>query len=351
MTELGEMVRLFAPLQRVDDEARMVYGVFVSDTPVQEYGDTQVVLDWEATRVAVDAWRAWGNIREMHGLVAAGVAREIDLDEEHHVGRVGAYIVDDPAWKKVKAGVYKGYSVGLNPRKWEISDDRSEPVRVTDYEIVEVSLVDRPKDPTSVIEVWRVSGADAAEFVAVSETVPETAAEEVASAAQEEGGATVVLQRVWELAMGDTALPEVPEEALALLRAALAPVAEEPATEPDPVAEPQVPAEFQRALEAQVTFSATLQAHGTTLEVQAAQLVELQEELQRLAQALSVALERVQQLEQTPVQPSVQRRGEPEVDLPARIAALERVIRAQKLTPETPEVRELARLYQRQRMQ
>jgi len=351
MTELGEMVRLFAPLQRVDDEARMVYGVFVSDTPVQEYGDTQVVLDWEATRVAVDAWRAWGNIREMHGLVAAGVAREIDLDEEHHVGRVGAYIVDDLAWKKVKAGVYKGYSVGLNPRKWEISDDRSEPVRVTDYEIVEVSLVDRPKDPTSVIEVWRVSGADAAEFVAVSETVPETAAEEVASAAQEEGGATVVLQRVWELAMGDTALPEVPEEALALLRAALAPVAEEPATEPDPVAEPQVPAEFQRALEAQVTFSATLQAQGTMLEAQATQIVELQEELQRLAQALSVALERVQQLEQTPVQPGVQRRGEPEVDLPARIAALERVIRAQKLTPETPEVRELARLYQRQRMQ
>jgi len=161
----------------------------------------------------------------------------------------------------------------------------------------------------------------------------------------------VVLQRVWELAMGDTALPEVPEEALALLRAALAPVAEEPATEPEPVAEPQVPAEFQRALEAQVTFSATLQAQGTMLEAQATQIVELQEELQRLAQALSVALERVQQLEQTPVQPGVQRRGEPEVDLPARIAALERVIRAQKLTPETPEVRELARLYQRQRMQ
>ena len=341
--EVGEMVRLFAPLQRVDDEARMVYGVFVSDTPVTEYGDTQVVLDWEATRAAVEAWRAWGNIREMHGLVAAGVAREITLDEEQHVGRVGAFVVDDPAWKKVKAGVYKGFSVGLNPRKWELSEAREDPVRVTDYEIVEVSLVDRPKDPTSVIEVWRVSGVETA---ALPEIVSATAAEEVASAATEGGATVVILERVWALAMGDTVVPESPEEALALLRAALAP---EPVVVHEP--EPETPPELQRALEAQATFGITLEAHGVTLGAQAADIAELREELQRVATALAVALERVKQLEEMPVQPAVQRRGEPSVELSARIAELERVIRARKLAPETPEVRELARLYQQQRMQ
>jgi len=340
------MVRLFAPLQRVDDEARMVYGVFVSDTPVTEYGDTQVVLDWEATRAAVEAWRAWGNIREMHGLVAAGVAREITLDEERHVGRVGAFVVDDPAWKKVKAGVYKGFSVGLNPRKWEISEAREDPVRVTDYEIVEVSLVDRPKDPTSVIEVWRVSGVETTELPA-SESAPAIAAEEVASAAIE-GGATVsILERVWALAMGETAVPEDPEAALACLRAALAP---EPVVVTEPVA-PETPPELQRALEAQVTFGATLEAHGMTLGAQAVDIADLREEVQRVATALAVALERVRQLEETPVQPAVQRRGEPNVEIATRIGELERLIRARKLAPETPEVRELARLYQQQRMQ
>ena len=85
----GQMLRVFAPVQRVDESARMVHGIFVSDAPVDEYGTDVVLIGRRRARrwsLAVQ-----GNIREMHQLVAVSVAREITLDEEQHVGRVGAY--------------------------------------------------------------------------------------------------------------------------------------------------------------------------------------------------------------------------------------------------------------------
>ncbi len=340
----GQMLRVFAPVQRVDESARMVYGIFVSDAPVDEYG-TDVVLDWEATRAAVEAWRAWGNIREMHQLVAAGVAREISLDEEQHVGRVGAYIVDDPAWEKVRAGVYKGFSIGANPLRWEVGADYSDPVRVTEYEIVEVSLVDKPKDPTSVIEMWRtsVSGESRIEAMGRIEAAVERAVTRALNA--QTGGAKVsVLERVWELAVGEgVEAPENPEEALAVLRAAIAATMPAPEAAPTPEAAPL--SEVQRVADAQTQYSQVLDAQG-------AEIAALREEMGGLAQALSTALERVTQLEQSPSPLPVHRRGAEEgPDAQARIAELERIIRTQRLSPDTPEVLELARLYQQRRSQ
>jgi len=63
-------------------------------------------------------------------------------------------------------------------------------------------------------------------------------------------------------------------------------------------------------------------------------------------------LERVTQLEQAPSPLPVQRRGAEEgPDAQTRIAELERVIREKRLSPDTPEVLELARLYQQRRSQ
>lgn len=343
----GQILRVFAPVQRVDESARMVHGVFVSDAPVDEYG-TDVVLDWEATRVAVEAWRAWGNIREMHQLVAAGVAREITLDDEAHLGRVGAYIVDDPAWEKVKAGVYKGFSIGANPLRWEVGADYSDPVRVTEYEIVEVSLVDKPKDATNVIEMWRVAddtwrAAGGAPLDGRIEAAVERAVTRAMST--QTGGARVsVLERVWTLAVGEgVEAPESPEEALEILRAAIAATLPAPEAAPTPEAAPL--SEVQRVADAQTQSSLALDAQGV-------EIAALREEMGGLAQALSTALERVTQLEQTPVVPAVSRAVQADApDAQARIVELERVIRTKRLSPDTPEVLELAHLYQQRRSQ
>lgn len=298
--------RLFAPLERIDEEARMVYGVFVTDNPVVDAWDYATVLNWDATKTAVEDWRQWGNVREMHQLQAAGVAREITLREESHEGYVGVYVADDAAWEKVKAGVYKGFSVGFNPQKWVESTDYEAPIEVVAYEIVEVSLVDRPRDPTARIDLWRAAGKSG------------------------KGGDPVVLQRVWQMVMGETALPETPEAALELLRAKIAP----------PPAAP-VDAETLTRAVAEVEVLAT----ATRGDVDS-----LREQVADVLRVVAGLQGRLTTLEQAPELPPVQRGGgaEPE-PIEERIRALERTIRAQRLSPQHPEVAELMQLYQQRR--
>lgn len=300
--------RLFAPLDRVDEEARMVYGVFVTDKPVTDSWGYATILNWDATKAAVAEWQAWGNVREMHQLQAAGVAREIVLREESHEGYVGVYVADDAAWEKVKSGTYKGFSVGFNPIKCVMSDDYEDPVEVVEYEIIEVSLVDRPRDPTARIDLWRAAGKQ-----------------------PEKGGDPVVLQRVWNMVMGATALPETPEVALELLRAKLAPPPEPPMVDA---------AALTRAV-AEVEVLAT----ETRGDVDG-----LREQVADVLRVVAGLQGRLTTLEQMPEIPPVQRGGgaEPE-PIEERIRVLERTIRAQRLSPQHPEVAELMSLYQQRR--
>lgn len=301
--------RLFAPLDRVDEDARMVYGVFVTDHPVVDAWGYATVLNWDATKAAVEEWRTWGNVREMHQLQAAGVAREIVLREESHEGYVGVYVADDAAWEKVKNQVYKGFSVGFNPQKWVESTDYEAPIEVVDYEIVEVSLVDRPRDPTARIDLWRAAGKQ-----------------------PEKGGDPVVLQRVWSMVMGETALPDTAEVALELLRAQLAP--------PAPPA-PAIDAETLTRAVAEVEVLAT----ETRGDVDG-----LREQVADVLRVVAGLQGRLTTLEQTPETPPVQRGGgnEPE-PVAERIRKLERTIKAGRLSPQTVEVQELMQLYQEQR--
>lgn len=301
--------RLFAPLERVDEEARMVYGVFVTDNPVVDAWGYATILNWDATKAAVGEWQQWGNIREMHQLQAAGVAREITLREVEHQGYVGAYVADDAAWEKVRSGTYKGFSVGFNPKRWIETPDYDAPIEVVEYEIIEVSLVDRPRDPTARIDLWR-------------------------AASQPEGGDPVVLQRVWEMVMGDMAIPETPEAVLALLRARLTP-------EPPPA-------------DATLTTLAELEGLATetrgdvdALTAQVATLTAAATELRTLATDLQARLTAV---EQAPLPPQVQRGGgEAAEPLEERIRTLERTIKAERLSPQSREVQELMQLYQQRR--
>ena len=146
----------FVAFSKIDDERRMVYGLASDETLDAD----DEVIDYEATKKAVQEWAEWRNIREMHGSSAVGVAEEIYLDDEQRALYIAARVVDDQAWQKVKEGVYKGFSIGGKVLKkvLDIVDARSIR-RVVDYVLLEISLVDRPANPSARFSLVKRGGA------------------------------------------------------------------------------------------------------------------------------------------------------------------------------------------------
>jgi len=93
-----------------------------------------------------------GNLRAMHGKVAAGRFDDIVFDDANKRIEGCAKVVDDDEWKKVEEGVYTGFSHGGSyAKRWK---DESNPA-LTRYtpELAEVSLVDNPCVPTGHVRV------------------------------------------------------------------------------------------------------------------------------------------------------------------------------------------------------
>lgn len=135
-------IDLYGEILRRDEEERTVEGyVFVNS----EVGDG-INLTRSAMEAATDDYMRWGAVREMHGKTAAGTAIDLTWDSKGAYFR--AKISDDQAWKKVVDGTYKGFSVGVRPTVVRGKD-------VTGCAWIENSLVDRPKDPDSVISLHR----------------------------------------------------------------------------------------------------------------------------------------------------------------------------------------------------
>jgi hypothetical protein len=108
------------------------------------------VCDPDWLKTAMPDWFKWGNIREQHSHIAAGVATEhVIKGEEHHIG---ARIVDPGSVRKLEADVLKGFSIGIaNPRI--VKDAEAPGGRIVGGQIVEVSLVDRPANPNCRLEL------------------------------------------------------------------------------------------------------------------------------------------------------------------------------------------------------
>lgn len=102
-------------------------------------------------------WFKWANIREQHSTIAAGVGRELVEDgEDWHVK---ALIVDPGSIQKVETGVLKGFSVGI--KNGRVVRDKSAPNGVINGGIIaEVSLVDRPCNPTATLSIAKSLGGD-----------------------------------------------------------------------------------------------------------------------------------------------------------------------------------------------
>lgn len=113
------------------------------------------VCDPAWLKQAMPGWMEWGNLREMHQPVAAGVG--LELAEEGGDWMLKSKVVDDGTAKKIEAGALKGYSVGI--KNAQIVKDATAPGgRIVGGSIVEVSYVDRPCNPTATLALAKAAG-------------------------------------------------------------------------------------------------------------------------------------------------------------------------------------------------
>ena len=143
-------MQIFLPLEKFEAEQRMVYG-YASTEARDSQGE---IVTRAAIEAALPAYMEFANIREMHQLSAVGVVKSADLDDKGL--RLGAKVVDDDAWAKVKEGVYKGLSIGGRVTQRDTLDKSV----ITGVVLHEISLVDRPANPEALIEAYKAAGAE-----------------------------------------------------------------------------------------------------------------------------------------------------------------------------------------------
>jgi predicted phage tail protein len=126
---------------------------------------------------------------------------------------IGAKVVDDKAWAKVKEGVYKGFSVGGKKTS-------QKGTTITGMRLSEISLVDRPANPDAKIEIWKAAAVNETDDVArlvrgLADAIQKHAGEETMSEEVEEvvEKAEEVVEEVVEKAEDAPAVVEEVEKA------------------------------------------------------------------------------------------------------------------------------------------
>lgn len=147
---------IFARIEKseeLEDGTLLVTGLASDDTVDS---DAQIA-DPEWLKTAMPDWFKWGNIREMHGAKAAGVATELEqVGEAAH--RIVAHVVDPVSVDKVKNKVLKGFSIGIRQaRVVKDTTGKAAGGRIVDGKIVEVSLVDRPANPNCTLTLAKAA--------------------------------------------------------------------------------------------------------------------------------------------------------------------------------------------------
>jgi hypothetical protein len=156
---------LFMPLTKVvelNDGTVEVWGRAAAEEPDPK----KEIMDYAASKPLIKAWsdnafaasggKSLGNLRAMHNpRVAAGIVTSLNfLDEEKAIDAV-AKVVDAEEVKKVRAGVYTGFSIGGSyARKWQDGD-------YTRYAAApsELSLADNPMIKSARFTLVKVDGS------------------------------------------------------------------------------------------------------------------------------------------------------------------------------------------------
>ena len=156
------MLPLDIPLTKVDAARRLVYGVATAEVPdrageVCDYASTKPLYErWSEAISTSTGGKSLGNLRAMHGNVAAGKVTALTFDDEARQIEICAKVVDDAEWTKVAEGVYTGFSQGgTYARRWT---DEAGAKRYT-ADPHEISLVDLPCLAQARFEMIKADGS------------------------------------------------------------------------------------------------------------------------------------------------------------------------------------------------
>lgn len=192
---------LYARLTKVDEATRTVSGVIASQT----LDRSKEMFDYDSSKPHFEKWsddfhkategKSRGNVRAMHGNIAAGRLTELSFDDAGKMITCSAEIIDDAEWNKVEKGLYTGFSIGGRyVRKWDDDDG----VKRYEADPSEVSLVDLPCIRNATFKMAKADGT--VDEVAFDESVTsgdavegdaEAAAEKLASEASAAGEVVV----------------------------------------------------------------------------------------------------------------------------------------------------------------
>lgn len=147
--------RIFAAFTKVDqqDDGTLIVSGIASSEDRDSDGE---LVRAEAMRKALPDYLKFGAVREMHQPIAAGTAIEANVDDKG-VTQFTAHVVDAGSVKKVQTGVLKGFSIGGRVTKRN-DDDKT---IIEGMALTEISLVDRPANPTAVITMVKFDGKGA----------------------------------------------------------------------------------------------------------------------------------------------------------------------------------------------
>jgi hypothetical protein len=157
-------MQIFIPITKIDAARRLVYGVVTAEKPdvageVCDYSTTKPLYQkWSEKFASATDGKSLGNLRAMHGNVAAGKLVEIAFNDTAKRIEICGKVVDDAEWQKVEEGVYTGFSQGGRYLKRWPDPDEPALMRYT-AEPLEVSLVDHPCLPEATFAVIKADGS------------------------------------------------------------------------------------------------------------------------------------------------------------------------------------------------
>jgi hypothetical protein len=140
----------YGALSKRDSDKRIVSGV-ASNEDVDAQGE---IIRISAVRKALKAFMVYPALRLMHKMEAIGSVKEATITNDNLF--VEAYVSDDTAWKMVKDGTLRGFSIGGKV----LARDKDNSKIVTEIRLDEISLVDRPALESAKIMLHKAAGSD-----------------------------------------------------------------------------------------------------------------------------------------------------------------------------------------------
>lgn len=144
-----ERIEKFVPFTHKQDEGNPDFRIVSGCATDPTVDHDKQMCDPAWLKSAMAEYGKWANIREMHQPIAAGVA--ISIIPEGDAYYVTSRIIDAGSVKKLDAGVFKGYSIGISSPV-VVRDNKAIGGRIIGGEIIEISLVDRPCNPSAMLD-------------------------------------------------------------------------------------------------------------------------------------------------------------------------------------------------------